>query len=254
MLLLSSGFRLTTTHETSARLYMAKSPALATIIASTVGLALSPNLPLVGTSFLSVYAAKAESVPALSRLFPANGLRRVTSTAKAYSYLVPDDWQPDQRVLANQLRLSEVPYAQRRDSPLQGLPDSAWISPLNPINNFSVIKSSVQEGFGLRKTLGPPPDALQFLSKSLAPEGSGKTVTIVAATESVDALGNIQYVFEYIVNKPAWRTGRHTISIVAFSRPTDLYTATLVAPEDQWGALGSQGRRIAESFQLLSAR
>ena len=223
----------------------------ALLLAGTAALALGANFLGVSSSLLSSAGPDSglqESV--LASLYPINGLRRITSPAADYSYLIPDDWRPDQKVMKAQLQLSELPLELRKQSLLQGLPDSAWVSSTVPIENFSVIKSSVQEGFGLRKTLGPPPDALAFLSSSLAPAGSDKTITAISAAESTDAQGHLRYVFEYVVNKPSWRTGRHTVSIVMFTEPTTLFTATVVAPEDQWAALGDQARRIADSFQL----
>ena len=218
----------------------------AVLAAGTVGLALGANFLGITSSLLS--KTETSINPALNELYAVNGLRRVA--ADSYSLLIPSDWRPDQKVMKNKLLFKEMPAELRRNSPLQGLPDSAWVKTDSPINNLSVIKAPVMEGFGLRTTMGTPQNALNFLSKSLAPEGSGKTITVIDATESTDALGNSRYVFEYLVDKPkVWRTGRHTISVVEFAAP-DLYTATVVAPEDEWAALGAQARKIALSFQL----
>jgi hypothetical protein len=220
------------------------------ILAGTVGLALGANFLGITSSLLSSTPWAERSV--LSELYAINGFRKIVT--EDYSFLVPSTWSPDLSVLQKKQRFRELPDELAKKSPLRGLPESAFLGE-NLVDNFSVIKSIVQPGFEMVKTLGSPSNALQFLSTSLAPEGSGKTIDIVDASEDLDPLGNLRYRFEYIINNPSWSSGpRHTISIVMFQYPKNLYTATLVLPEKSWliPEVQAQGRKITESFQLLS--
>jgi len=220
------------------------------ILAGTVGLALGANFLGITTSLLSTTPGAERTI--LSELYSINGFRKIVT--EDYSFLVPSTWSPDLSVLQKKQQLRELPAELARKSSLRGLPESAFLGD-NPVENFSVIKSVVQPGFEMRKTLGSPSNALQFLSTGLAPEGSGKTIDIIKASEDVDPQGNLRYRFEYIINNPSWSSGpRHTISIVMFKNPSDLFTATLVLPEKTWKIpeMQAQGRKTTESFQLLS--
>lgn len=221
------------------------------IVAGSVGLAIGANFLGITSALLSNSGSSAQNT-ILADLYEINGFRRYSSDDKEYSYLVPDNWIPDRMVLMNHLKLRELPKELREKSSLQGMPDSAFIlgEGGRRIDNVSVIKAKVEPGFEMRKTLGTPREALQYLTKSLAPTGSGKAITIIDAKEDADASGNLKYVFEYVVNKETWETGRHTVSIVMFKPPLDLYTATVVVGENEWPVLGKTAAAIAESFQL----
>lgn len=159
-------------------------------------------------------------------------------------------------VLQTKMKFKELPLELQQKSDLQGMPDSAYTAGEGKarINNISVIKSKVLPGFSLRETLGPPKDALAYLaSQSLAPPGSGKQIEIVSAYQDEDPKGNERYQFEYIVKKASWTTGRHTLSAIMF-RPSDnqLFTATVVAPENEWAARSEQAQKMIKSFELLT--
>ena len=217
------------------------------ILIGTVGLALGGNFLGITSSLLSTKGTEESTV--LSQLYSIKGLRKVVS--ENYAFLIPSDWAPDYAVVQSKQRLREMPAELASRSPLQNLPESAFVGTASPIDNFSVIKSVVEPGFEMRKTLGSPLNALQFLSTSIARAGSGKSLVIVDASESYDAQGNLRYIFEYIIDKASWSAGpRHTISVVTFEYPQTLYTATLVIPEKEWPDVAQQGHKIAESFSL----
>ena len=218
------------------------------ILIGTIGLALGGNFLGITSSLLSTKGTEG-SGSVLSQLYSIKGLRKVVS--ENYAFLIPSDWVPDYAVVQSKQRLREMPAELALRSPLQNLPESAFVGTASPIDNFSVIKSVVEPGFEMRKTLGSPLNALEFLSTSLAPTGSGKSLAIVDASESFDSQGNLRYIFEYIISKSSWSAGpRHTISVVTFEYPQALYTATLVIPEKEWPEVAQQGRKIAESFSL----
>lgn len=188
----------------------------------------------------------------LAEFFDISGLRRFYSPDRDYYFSAPRDYSPDPKVVLDRLRLKETPSSIRR-SALAGLPDSAVRrSGKNAIDNFSVIRAPVMEGFEMRKTLGSPENALQFLSASLAPPNSGKTIRIQLAKEVVDReTGRVSYLFEYVVDKPAaWKEGRHTWSLVT-SRNNELFTLTGVISESESETRRQMVESVLQSFHLV---
>lgn len=115
--------------------------------------------------------------------------------------------------------------------------------------NVSVIVSGGLSGFSLRGTLGPPDEAADKLIRlSLAPPGSGRTITLRSATEETDRQ---VYRLEYDVDRGERGPPLRAISIIAAGSPvgTKLITMTVTAPKDVWtSTLATKLERIASSF------
>jgi photosystem II oxygen-evolving enhancer protein 2 len=140
------------------------------------------------------------------------------------------------------------------------LPDSAYGPPgrLNQKGvtqqgdtNVSVIVSSGLSGFTLKGTLGTPKDAAEsLLLKSIAPEGSGRTATLL---RSIEDRNGENYKFEYIVDFGERRPPLRNIAVIAASPNGEtLYTLTVVAPAEKWmdDKYDAKLRKIADSFHL----
>merc|ERR1719330_1615512 len=80
--------------------------------------------------------------------------------------------------------------------------------------NVSTLVSKVRPGFTLR-SLGSPTEAAETLLRvSLAPEGSGKVATLLAACEEVRGESSL-YEFEYTIDRGDKGLPLRAISIIA---------------------------------------
>lgn len=116
--------------------------------------------------------------------------------------------------------------------------------------NVSVVISKVNPGFSLRESLGTPTNAAEtFLRLSLAPEGSGRTATLINAEEDVDRQ---VYQFEYDVDRGERGPPLRAISIIAVPNNDNLLTLTVVAPRQEWETPSEEAklRKVASSFHL----
>ena len=117
--------------------------------------------------------------------------------------------------------------------------------------NVSVIVAGGLSGFSLKGTLGSPTEAAEKLIRlSLAPEGSGRTVTLRSAVEDVDRQ---IYQLDYDVDRGNGRVPLRAISIIAAGTPlgTKLITLTVTAPKEIWDSdatMATKLERIASSF------
>ena len=112
--------------------------------------------------------------------------------------------------------------------------------------NVSVIRTNLGPSFSLRAIMKSPTEgATVLLNKFLAPQGSGRTPTLLDASE-VDGLYQFSYTVERVTGPPNLRA----ISILA-QKGGLLFTLTVVAPEAEWsGEFGTTLTRIASSFHL----
>ncbi len=192
----------------------------------------------------------------LDQLYEIGGYRRYSSPEQKYQFMYPSTWEQDRAVLSQKLRLAETPAAMKKSAGNTGLdvalgPVRGSI-PRSNRNNVSVIKSKVLPGFSMRGTLGEPQEAAEFLLKnSIAPPSSGKTYSLLSA-KSEGPTGE-RYLFEYSVKKLDSNGNavfnQHSISVIA-NRGLDLYTCTVVAPEQDWASRSDQANIVAESFQV----
>ena len=117
--------------------------------------------------------------------------------------------------------------------------------------NVSVVVSSVMSGFSLKGTLGDPTSAAQTLLRvSLAPEGSGRSATLLSAGE--DSARQV-YQFEYTVDRGDRGPPLRAISVIAARNSDAVVTLTVVAPSEDWRDenLASKLRKVANSFHVV---
>lgn len=140
------------------------------------------------------------------------------------------------------------------------LPDAAY-GPAGRLNkngvsesgdtNVSVIVNTGLKGFSLMGTLGSPQDAAEKLLRlSIAPEGSGRSATLLNSAEDVSRSA---YQFEYILNRGTRGAPLRNIAVIVGSPKGDaFYTLTVVAPAKEWEkeAVATKLRKIASSFHL----
>lgn len=116
--------------------------------------------------------------------------------------------------------------------------------------NVSVVVSTGLKGFSLKGTLGSAQNAAETLLRvSLAPEGSGRTATLLSAEE--DAVRGV-YQFEYNLDRGQRGPPLKAISVIAGRGSDTLLTLTVVAPLVDWEEenYSNKLRKIAESFHI----
>jgi hypothetical protein len=117
--------------------------------------------------------------------------------------------------------------------------------------NVSVVVSTGLSGFSLRGTLGSPTSAAETLLRvSLAPEGSGRTATLLNADE--DVIRHV-YEFEYTIDRGERGPPLRAISVIAGRNSDTLITLTVVAPSEDWHdeTNAIKLRKIASSFHIV---
>jgi hypothetical protein len=230
---------------------------------------LSATVIALAGNFLGVTSRLLMAIPedrveafGIDTYFPRGDYKRCKTSE--YSFVIPKEWVADTFVeLAKaQRKIQPLDFSMGRRNSAGGyvtLPDSAF-GPAGRLNengvsetgdtNVSVVVSSGLSGFTLQGNLGTPTNAAEkLLSLSIAPEGSGRTATLLGAVQD-----DSMYKFEYIVDRGELGPPLRNIAVIAASPAGDkLYTVTVVAPAEKWkhSNSGTQFRKIADSFHLL---
>ena len=170
-----------------------------------------------------------------------NFLRFVTDD---YMFIYPDDWIADFQVLDAKDRNLPILLQEKQKS----RPSIAFKKQGTKLENVSVIKSKILQGFTLSGTLGTVNEAADKLLSLVAPPP--KTYKLINAYEEIRN-NQLYYIYEYSVQKPETDFNQHAISIIT-SRGTNLYTMTVVAPQSTWSKEESKILKIASSFQILN--
>lgn len=190
----------------------------------------------------------------LDTYYPVGGFKRYVDDSEAFELVYPKRWLEDQAVYVARtneqagLRSgdAEALLKKRRAGP-------AAIVAFGPPRgtsreNLSVFRSNLVPGFSLRGTLGPPREAAQrLLDTAIAPEGSGKTATLIDARET--SLG--YYAFEYTLTLASQQITLHNLAVVAQRQGKFLYTLTILAPDDVWPSRKDVFEQVADSFKLF---
>uniref|UniRef100_A0A0G4HZ24 PsbP C-terminal domain-containing protein n=1 Tax=Chromera velia CCMP2878 TaxID=1169474 RepID=A0A0G4HZ24_9ALVE len=141
--------------------------------------------------------------------------------------------------------------------------------------NVSVARTQIAtapDGTDFFDVLGPPEEAARkLIAASVAPPGSGKEFEFLEAHEEVRPFpqmlqlpgpfgnagatrgegppltGRRVYSFEYIVRGANFRA--HSLSVVAV-RDGELFTLTVVVPDEVWEQKAALARSVADSFRL----
>jgi PsbP len=115
--------------------------------------------------------------------------------------------------------------------------------------NVSVIRTDLGRDFSLSAIMKSPVEGASILlDKFLAPVGSGRTATLLDASQRDDGI----YQFSYRVQRQQSGSSPNlqAISVLAQKQGV-LITLTVVAPEQDWsGEFGSALARVTSSFHL----
>ncbi len=231
---------------------------LSTLASSAI--ALSSNFCGVTSNILAGLPENTVEKTGLDVFYPRGEMKRFKSGEFQYTFVVPKEWVQDTAVeLARiQNRAARLDYSMRKNNN-GSVPDVAYGPPgyfndkgiSQSDTNVSTLVSKVRPGFTLQ-SLGSPTQAAETLLKiSLAPEGSGKIATLIAACEEVRGESNL-YQFEYRVDRGEKSLPLRAISIIAVRDGDVLITMTVVALEREWQdeIFERKLRKIAQSFKL----
>ena len=111
--------------------------------------------------------------------------------------------------------------------------------------------TSVRQLVAADNSTQPPArrEAEFLLSKTIAPEGSGKEAVLLDAFEQVDAAGRPYFVVEYTVKRPGvFFRHNYAVFCVANGR---LYTLNAQVAEPEWDAQAEKLKTAARSFRVL---
>jgi len=210
------------------------------VLAAT-GLALGANF-LGVTSFLLGKTPKLAETLGLDEVVPVQNFKRCIDRDNGYEYLYPAQWLVDQRIVlrnTERKRLNLDPLSSSQEDERKrrfkvAEPVSAYGPPAGSgEENVSVIVAPILPGFAFSSFGTPEVAAASLLSKFIAPEGSGKKATLIAAEEMVDG-GYVYFDMEYTVETPKW--ARHNFAVFVV-RDDLLYTFNAQASRAEWDAL-----------------
>lgn len=227
---------------------------------SAMAIALAGNLFGVTSQLLTIFPEDVVEASGLDTYFPRGEFKRCTG--QGYSFVYPTQWVADAFVaLAKaQRQAKSLDYRITRSGASVTVPDEAFGPPgrLNKRGvseqgdtNVSVVVSSVMPGFSLKGTLGDPTSAAQTLLRvSLAPEGSGRSATLLSAGE--DSARQV-YQFEYTVDRGDRGPPLRAISVIAARNSDAVVTLTVVAPSEDWRDenFARKLRKVANSFHVV---
>eukprot|EP00551_Chaetoceros_affinis_P012432 CAMPEP_0203676280 /NCGR_PEP_ID=MMETSP0090-20130426/24164_1 /ASSEMBLY_ACC=CAM_ASM_001088 /TAXON_ID=426623 /ORGANISM="Chaetoceros affinis, Strain CCMP159" /LENGTH=371 /DNA_ID=CAMNT_0050542795 /DNA_START=104 /DNA_END=1219 /DNA_ORIENTATION=+ len=230
-------------------------------------IALTANFCGVTSNILTQIPESTVEQTGLDTFYPRGDMKRFKSGEHQYTFVVPKEWVQDTAVeLAKiQNRAAKLDYSMSMSSRRNtsggagAIPDVAYGPPgyfnergiSQSDTNISTLVSPVTKGFTLQ-SLGSPTEAAETLLRvSLAPPGSGKVATLLAACEEVRGMSNL-YQFEYRVDRGEKGLPLRAISIIAVRDGDILVTMTVVSLEREWEdeAFAAKLRKVAQSFKL----
>lgn len=231
---------------------------LGTLTSSAI--ALTSNFCGVTSNILTAVPETTVEKTGLDLFYPRGDMKRFKSGEHQYTFVIPKEWVQDTAVeLAKiQSRAASLDYSMKKSNN-GSIPDAAYGPPgkfnekgiSNSDTNVSTLVSKVRPGFTLR-SLGTPTEAAEKLLKySLAPEGSGKVGTLLAACEEVRGESKV-YQFEYKIDRGDKGLPLKSISLISVRDGDILVTMTVVSLEREWENEEFQAklRKIASSFKL----
>jgi hypothetical protein len=222
-----------------------------------------------GTSALLSSNAAASAIARAARLdilYPLSGRKRARSWDDGFEFTYPASWLADATVArraadaGERARPLDPLAADPRRPPRRRVaePVVAYGPPGSSGEvNVSVVVAPIEPGFELA-SLGAPAAAARAFLWQIAPDGSGRTATLLSASERVDAAGTVYYVWSYRLAGPTF--DRVNWSAVAArgprggagGRPTppQLLTLNAQAPASKVDALGDALAGCAASFEV----
>jgi len=231
--------------------------ALVSTVPLGLAVALGGDLFGVTQAVLSI-APDASRTYRLDVLYPVGGFRRYLASDGAFEFVYPKAWLADQALSlpkAGQVRDPQVPFVPRAVAARRVGPqlDAAFGPPGGDrTKNVSVLRAALGKGKDVMAILGQPDRAAQrLLDSSIAPPGSGKEATLDAAQLRADGVLQFEYTVRF--SEGTEMAGRviRNVACVAYDAGTgDLFTLTVLAPREAWGAEGDVLRMIASSFRI----
>ena len=237
------------------------------------GAAVGSSLLALGGNFLGVTSLVLErAVPEstveslrLDVLYPVGGFKRCLVPG-LFTFVYPEAWLADVTVARRRAERQEAARDGRRGPTLTlagqvvdiAEPQAAF-GPRGSTGetNVSVIAAPIQRGFDLADFGGPEDVARFLLGAVIAPEGSGREATLVAASQAThDAVD--YYTVNYRVRGAAPPRGggqpfdRRNVAVFA-ARGDILFTLNGQCPEVAADmSVGRALRKAADSFRLIS--
>lgn len=116
-----------------------------------------------------------------------------------------------------------------------------------------MVVAPITQGFTL-ESMGPPSLAAGWFLSTIAPQGSGRTATLLSADERTDTSNTRYYCMEYALEFPSKQPGvnitRHNVSVFATTGDR-LYTFNAQCSEVDWPKEAAALTAAAASFRLL---
>ena len=130
---------------------------------------------------------------------------------------------------------------------VDGGPEIIYHDLINSNETLSLVVSDLNKDVQLEQ-LGTPIEVAQtLLTKVIAPEGSGRKVTLIDASKR-EASNHIFYNLEYELDLN--EQDRHELATVVIDRGT-LYTFAVGTNEERWNKVNGMFTNIIESFNFL---
>lgn len=229
-----------------------------------LSIVLGSNL-LGGTSLLlGLDGGRFAAQQRLDVLVPVRGFKRCVDYQNGFEFVYPATWLADQRLYRRYAermereRSLDLPSLRSRRRP-EGPPEpAAAFGPAGSTGeeNASVIVAPIRDGFRVQGLGTPEEAATRFLENSVAPDGSGRTATLLASGSRTDATDNLYYWMEFLVEGPG-RDGttfrRHNVSSYVACNGL-LYTFTCQCTEGaDWERDGAALREAVRSFRLINS-
>jgi len=194
--------------------------------------------------------------------YEAGGYKRYLDETRRFEFRYPARYVQDTTVY---LRNADAAYKRRMMDPTLAATPSA--RPLRQstgpevafgppgetgAENLSVVIGSLQPGFTLRGTLGPPAQAAERLLQATIAKPGVREPSLLGASERLSARsGTPLYQFEYRVDYPGLeQEPTYTVCVVGASSDT-LFTFASRVPTAAWRLHADELREAALSFVLL---
>lgn len=196
-------------------------------------------------------------------IFPVRGTTRAISYADGWEFEKPQRWSQDVTVARRVADAGEASRpldplaAPRRAARAVAEPGAAFGPPGSTgETNASVIVAPIEPGFSLRSLGAPAAAAATFLEQTVAPPGSGRAATLLAAEERTDEAGTLYYVWRYRVAGPSFdRINACAVAArpAAPGRRPELLTLNAQAPAADALTETEEGRALLEGVARCAA-
>lgn len=220
-------------------------------VGSSMTIALIANFFGITSSILSQLPEDFSENLGLDHVYPRDGFKRVTARSSTgrgnvakCSFLIPKEWVADTGLALAQAQrqVKAIDLSMNSNAKWGVLPDAAFGPPgRNGDTNVSVIINTDVQNFSLKKTLGSPTDAAEFLISSKF----RRPTTLLSAYED----GQGHYQFEYTVDRGERASPLRAMSVIAGgSDGYSYFTLTVVSPSN---VMDEKLSKIVKSFKLL---